>query len=63
MQINGSLLRSARLSKCLKQHELAEGICTPAMISQIETGKANPSDELINRLCGKLGIDVSDLQK
>lgn len=58
---NGSLIRIRRIEKGLTESELASGICTPSMIVQIEEGKARPSEELLNRIAGKLGVPAAAL--
>lgn len=61
MKINGKLLLQARTERGLTQAQLASGICTPTMISQVETGKALPSDELIHKLAERLDMPVTAL--
>lgn len=58
---NGLLIRESRKRACLTQTELAKGICTPSMISQIESGKAVPSEELLSKLADRLCVPVAAL--
>jgi len=49
----------ARRSKYLTQSQLAHFLKTSqAMISKLETGKANPTAEFLDRLFKVLGLDV-----
>ncbi|UOF89890.1 helix-turn-helix transcriptional regulator [Fodinisporobacter ferrooxydans] len=62
----GQKIRELRLKQKMKQGELAKGLVTPSMISQIEAGKANPSHKLLEQLAERLGTTVnyfiSDMQ-
>ncbi|ASS76870.1 hypothetical protein CIG75_19245 [Tumebacillus algifaecis] len=58
----GTIIREKRLQSGLTQTELAQGICTPSMISQIEAGKANPSRQLLEKLAERLGVPVEALE-
>lgn len=50
-------LRRERLRQKLSLAVLAEQVgCAEAMLSQIETGKKTPGDELAGRLCEVLGL-------
>jgi transcriptional regulator with XRE-family HTH domain len=55
-------LREARLARGLTLEQLAEtsGV-SRAMISRIELGHSSPTAGLLGRLCGGLGLAVSDL--
>jgi transcriptional regulator with XRE-family HTH domain len=55
-KVDGMKLAELRKAKGWTQAELARGICTPSMVSQIECGKANPSVQLIRKLEQKLGV-------
>jgi transcriptional regulator with XRE-family HTH domain len=57
----GQKMREARLRKGMTQTQLAEHIVTPSMISQIESGKAQPSVGLVRRLAERLGLQLEDL--
>ncbi|PWI57290.1 helix-turn-helix domain-containing protein [Sulfoacidibacillus thermotolerans] len=50
----GQKIRELRLARGLTQTQLAEGIVTPSMISQIEAGKAQPSESLLKKLAQRL---------
>jgi transcriptional regulator with XRE-family HTH domain len=63
MKISGEKLRMRRKERSLTQKELANGICTPSMISQIECGKANPSEYMLQRLCARLGVSAESLKQ
>ena len=56
--LSGQRIRELRQERGLTQTELAKGIVTPSMISQIEAGKAHPSDALLKQLAMRL--DVSE---
>ena len=56
--LSGQRIRELRQERGLTQTELAKGIVTPSMISQIEAGKAHPSDALLRQLAKRL--DVSE---
>jgi transcriptional regulator with XRE-family HTH domain len=58
----GKELRRLRKSLQLRQDQLAElaGI-SAAYISQLETGKKNPTDRVITKLCGALDIPENRL--
>lgn len=62
----GQKIKQLRLKKGMKQGELAKGLVTPSMISQIEAGKANPSHKLLEQLAERLDTSVhyflSDIQ-
>ncbi|MFD2172425.1 helix-turn-helix domain-containing protein [Tumebacillus lipolyticus] len=60
-KVNGGLIRESRKRACLTQTELAKGICTPSMISQIENGKAIPSEELLSKLADRMGVPIAAL--
>ncbi len=50
----GQRIRELRLKSGLTQTQLAKGIVTPSMISQIEAGKAHPSPALLRNLAKRL---------
>lgn len=50
----GKRIRAKRLSKGWTQQHLASGMVTASMISQIESGKANPSYKVLEALSEKL---------
>ncbi|KEO80911.1 helix-turn-helix domain-containing protein [Tumebacillus flagellatus] len=57
----GQRIRDLRMSKGLTQTQLAEGILTPSMISQVESGKALPSYATVAAIARKLETPVSKL--
>ncbi|MCY0869655.1 MAG: helix-turn-helix domain-containing protein, partial [Firmicutes bacterium] len=57
----GRRIREARLRHGMTQTQLAQDIVTPSMISQIESGKAQPSIGLVQRLAERLGLHLEDL--
>ncbi|GMA52462.1 hypothetical protein GCM10025857_38190 [Alicyclobacillus contaminans] len=52
----GQKIRKLRKERRLTQTELAAGIVTPSMISQIEADKATPSPPLLAKLADRLGV-------
>jgi transcriptional regulator with XRE-family HTH domain len=54
-------LKALRLKAGLSQRELAQGLVTKSMISQIESGRVQPSRELLGRLAERLGVTFADL--
>jgi tetratricopeptide (TPR) repeat protein len=59
----GDKIQRMRVWRGITQTELASGLVTPSMISQIEANKANPSTELLLRIIEKLGISVETFLK
>ncbi|MHB1627049.1 MAG: helix-turn-helix transcriptional regulator [Bacilli bacterium] len=59
--LSGQRIRELRQERGLTQTELAKGIVTPSMISQIEAGKAHPSDSLLKELAKRLDVPEDDL--
>ncbi|MBL0386334.1 helix-turn-helix transcriptional regulator [Tumebacillus sp. ITR2] len=57
----GERIRDLRMTKGLTQTQVAEGIITPSMMSQIETGKALPSYATIAAIARKLETPLSSL--
>ncbi len=57
----GDKLRKLRTDKHMTQQELASGICTRSMLSHIEHGDTQPSLDLLEKLCARLGIRPADL--
>lgn len=56
---NGQNLRLARVFRGLTQSEVAaEVAASPALISQLESGGRDPSDELLEALCHVLGVEI-----
>ena len=56
----GQKIREWRMKKGITQTELAEGLVTPSMISQIESDKANPSFKLLEGISRKLGVPIDE---
>lgn len=54
----GEKIRELRQQRGLTQSELADGIVTPSMISQIESDRAKPSYNLLNNLAIRLGMPI-----
>ncbi len=50
----GQRIRELRIARGLSQTQLAKGIVTPSMISQIEAGKAHPSNSLLKKIAKRL---------
>jgi transcriptional regulator with XRE-family HTH domain len=59
----GRKIRDIRLHKSMSQADICVGICTKSMISQIENGRVSPSLDLLEKICERLGISVSDLYR
>ncbi|MCC5895482.1 MAG: helix-turn-helix transcriptional regulator [Alkalibacterium sp.] len=55
----GELIKNRRKDLNMTQGELAEGICTQAMVSKIERGDLEPNGNLIEKLSKKLRVTVS----
>ncbi|WP_027963975.1 helix-turn-helix domain-containing protein [Halalkalibacillus halophilus] len=52
------VLKQARLDAEMTQKQLAEGICTQAQISKLETGDEFPSSITLHLISKKLGLDA-----
>lgn len=61
LQTMGEKIRALRLRKGLNQTNLAKGIVTASMISQIESDRAKPSHGVLTQLADRLGCSVEDL--
>ncbi|MBL0385908.1 helix-turn-helix domain-containing protein [Tumebacillus sp. ITR2] len=55
----GTLIKELREIRGLTQGDLARGLCTASMISQVETGKARPSLDLLTEVAKRLKVDVN----
>ncbi|BCB05729.1 helix-turn-helix domain-containing protein [Bacillus sp. KH172YL63] len=55
----GKKIKELRKIVGLTQGELAEGICTQALISRIEKGDIDPSATYLYQISKKLGVDVN----
>ena len=57
----GQRVRELRLKKGITQIDLAKGICTPSMISQIESDRARPSYKILFSVADKLEVPLEKL--
>ncbi|WP_378151521.1 helix-turn-helix domain-containing protein [Chungangia koreensis] len=57
----GQMIRQERFKQKMKQSTLAEGICSASHLSKIENGTAIPSEEVLQLLLNKLGIEIKEL--
>lgn len=57
--IIGKKIRELRKAVGLTQGDLAEGICTQALVSRIEKGDIYPSATALYQISEKLGVDVN----
>lgn len=55
----GQKIRELRKQRRLTQQDLADGIVTPSMISQIESNRATPSPKLLEQLAHRLDVDIA----
>lgn len=55
----GQKIKDRREYLNLSQRELAEGLCTQALISKIEQGKIKPSSKIIQQLSNRLQVPTS----
>ena len=55
----GAQIRALRKQAGITQEQLASGIITKSMLSQIENGNAAPSLKTLTQLAGRLGVPVS----
>ncbi|MFD3445861.1 tetratricopeptide repeat protein [Microbacteriaceae bacterium 4G12] len=51
-----------RLQQKMKQEELCQGICSVSYLSKLENGKIEASKEILQLLCTRLEIAVTDLR-
>ncbi|WP_172844474.1 helix-turn-helix domain-containing protein [Tumebacillus algifaecis] len=59
----GQRVRELRLKKGTTQIELASGICTPSLISQIESDRARPSYKTLVAIANRLEVPLEQLLK
>ncbi|MDW0116593.1 helix-turn-helix domain-containing protein [Sporosarcina thermotolerans] len=52
----GTIIKTERLRKNMKQETLAKEICSISHLSRIESGKTEPSEELLRKLSDRLGV-------
>ncbi|MEW4307923.1 helix-turn-helix domain-containing protein [Rossellomorea marisflavi] len=57
--IIGKKIRELRKAIGITQGELADGICTQALVSRMEKGDIYPSATVLYRISQKLGVDVN----
>ncbi|WP_323372916.1 helix-turn-helix domain-containing protein [Tumebacillus lacus] len=57
----GKRLRALRVKKGVTQIDLAKGLCTPSMISQIESDRAKPSYKMLHAIAERLGVTTDEL--
>lgn len=57
----GQRFKLIRSDKGLSQAEVAEGICSSSVISQIETDRKYPSAEMMGKLADKLGVPMREI--
>jgi transcriptional regulator with XRE-family HTH domain len=63
MELLGQRIRELRMKRGFTQIELAKGLCTPSMISQIESDRARPSYKILVALAERLGVPLEHLLK
>lgn len=56
MNYQGYLIYRIRIQRHWSQAELCKGICTVSYLSKIETGKAEPSEDILRLLLERLGL-------
>lgn len=54
----GNLIKIERMRKEMKQAVLARGICSVSYLSKIENNQTSPSEEVLELLFERLGLDV-----
>lgn len=57
----GRRIRELRLRKGLTQIDLAAGLCTPSMISQVESDRARPSYKMLYSISERLDVPLERL--
>jgi len=55
----GDKIKSLRSYYKITQKELASGVCTQALISQIENGETYPSAPILKKLSDRLGVELN----
>ena len=58
MNYHGFLIYRERMRRNWSQAGLCKGICTVSYLSKIETGKSEPSDEILRLLLDRLGLII-----
>lgn len=59
----GSLIKSERISKEMKQITLSKGICSSSYLSKIENNQVFPNEEITQLLFQRLGIPLEYMNK
>ncbi|MGX7417578.1 helix-turn-helix domain-containing protein [Carnobacterium gallinarum] len=59
----GKKIKASRLAKGMTQSELAEGICTQATISNLESDSSVPSLETLLSIADRLNIEFSEISE
>ncbi|WP_026569241.1 helix-turn-helix domain-containing protein [Sediminibacillus sp. JSM 1682029] len=54
----GPFIKLHRIKQNMTQEELAEGIVSESYLSKIENRRTEPSADVINMLCTKLGVEI-----
>jgi len=57
----GSRLRDARLRTGRTQAQVADGVCSVAYLSRVESGKRRPDPELLAALAERLGVTLAQI--
>lgn len=57
----GQIIYNIRKERGMTQEQLAEGICSISYLSKIENDQSNSSDEIVELLLEKLGLNIEDL--
>lgn len=57
----GQRIRELRLRKGFTQIDLAKDLCTPSMISQIESDRARPSYKMLFAIAERLNVPLEQL--
>jgi transcriptional regulator with XRE-family HTH domain len=57
----GAYIRYLRIQNGMTQEELANGICSVPYLSKVENNRLIPSEEIVNLLLKKLGIQIKEI--
>ena len=61
-ELVGSAVRARRLQRGLRLRDVAERASISAQyLSEVERGRKDPSSEMLESICGALGLDLLDL--
>ncbi len=58
MNYQGYIIYRERLRRNWSQSGLCKGICTVSYLSKIESGKAEPSEEIVRLLLDRLDLEI-----